>query len=113
MHFYYPNFQNDMRRILGQIFYREKSFFVLPQKKAFDEMKAKTFCREKGIGIGDTAQSIIRLQDNASDEKLQVIQTFDIANIIVSLQECTTLVITGKKAMEILLSVLSFKEPKI
>ena len=59
MDFYYPNIQNDMWRILGLIFYGNKDAF-LRDKKAFSEEKAKAFCREKGIGIGDTAMEVIR-----------------------------------------------------
>jgi G:T/U-mismatch repair DNA glycosylase len=49
MQFYYPNFQNDMRRILGLIFYHDTTFFIAPNGTSFDETKAKAFCEEKGI----------------------------------------------------------------
>lgn len=65
MNFYYPNIQNDMWRILGLVFYNDKEYF-LETKKAFSEEKAKAFCREKGIGIGDTAMEIIRLKNVGS-----------------------------------------------
>ena len=74
MNFYYPNIQNDMWRILGLIFYNDPGYFLIPGKKAFDEEKAKTFCREKGIAIGDTAESIIRQKGNASDKFLEVVK---------------------------------------
>ena len=70
MDFYYPNIQNDMWRILGLIFYGNKDAF-LRDKKAFSEEKAKAFCREKGIGIGDTAMEVIRLKANASISSLR------------------------------------------
>ena len=113
MDFYYPNFQNDMWRILGLIFHNDKSYFVVPNAKAFDAKKAKKCCLEKGIGIGDTAQQIIRLQGNASDDKLQIVKPFNIAEILKQIPECQTIVITGQKAMETLLSTLPFTEPKI
>ena len=70
MDFYYPNIQNDMWRILGLIFYGNKDAF-LRDKKAFSEEKAKAFCREKGIGIGDTAMEVIRLKANAPISSLR------------------------------------------
>ena len=76
MNFYYPNIQNDMWRILGFLFYHDKNYF-LETPKAFSEAKAKTFCREKGIGIGDTAVEVIRLKNNASDNFLQVVTPLD------------------------------------
>ena len=62
-----------MWRILGLIFYGNKDAF-LRDKKAFSEEKAKAFCREKGIGIGDTAMEVIRLKANASDKFLEVVR---------------------------------------
>jgi G:T/U-mismatch repair DNA glycosylase len=113
MHFYYPNFQNDMRRILGLIFYHDTTFFIAPNGKSFDETKAKAFCEEKGIGIGDTAKEVLRLQGNASDDTLQVIQAFDIEALLATLPYCHTLVLTGQKAMDTLLSQLFFTKPKL
>jgi G:T/U-mismatch repair DNA glycosylase len=113
MQFYYPNFQNDMRRILGLVFYHDATFFIAPDRKSFDATKAKSFCEEKGIGIGDTAKEVLRLQGNASDDTLQILQPFDIATVLATLPHCHTLVLTGKKAMDTLLSQLSFTEPPL
>jgi G:T/U-mismatch repair DNA glycosylase len=79
-------------------------------EKAFDEQKVKTFCTEKKIWIGDTAKQVIRLQGNASDDTLQVIQSFDIVEILQSLHHCTAVVVTGKKAMDTLMSVLQLSQ---
>lgn len=54
MDFYYPNFQNDMWRILGIVFYGDKDYFVVPSRRCFNVEKVKAFCSEKGIGLGDT-----------------------------------------------------------
>ena len=95
MNFYYPNIQNDMWRILGLIFYNDKEYF-LETKKAFSEEKAKAFCREKGIGIGDTAVEIIRLK------------------VLAKIPECEAIVVTGQKAMDTLIAMLpSVEEPKV
>ena len=90
MNFYYPNIQNDMWRILGLLFYSNKEYF-LETKKAFSEEKAKAFCREKGIGIGDTAVEIIRLKNNASDNFLQVIKPINPEEVLSQIPECRNL----------------------
>lgn len=105
MNFYYPNIQNDMWRILGLIFYADKDYF-LASRKAFSEEKAKAFCREKGIGIGDTAVEIIRLNGNASDKFLEIVQPIQPEEILAQIPECRAVVVTGQKAMDTLLSVL-------
>ena len=113
MDFYYPNIQNDMWRILGLIFYGNKDAF-LRDKKAFSEEKAKAFCREKGIGIGDTAMEVIRLKANASDKFLEVVRPIDPEKVLSQIPECVAIVVTGQKAMDTLLSVLPGTEgPKV
>lgn len=113
MNFYYPNIQNDMWRILGYLFYKDRNFF-LETKKTFSEEKAKTFCREIGIGIGDTAIEVVRLKNNASDNFLQVIKALDPVEVLSQIPHCRALVVTGQKAMDTLLSVLPpIEEPVI
>ena len=105
MNFYYPNIQNDMWRILGLVFYNDKEYF-LETKKAFSEEKAKAFCREKGIGIGDTAMEIIRLKNNASDNFLQVVTPLNPVEVLAKIPECEAIVVTGQKAMDTLIATL-------
>lgn len=113
MNFYYPNIQNDMWRILGLLFYTDKEYF-LESKKAFSEDKAKKFCLEMGIGIGDTAVEIIRLKNNASDNFLQVIKPINPEEVLSQIPECKAIVVTGQKAMDTILSVLPpMEEPLI
>ncbi len=113
MNFYYPNIQNDMWRILGTLFYQDKEYF-LKNKKAFSETKAKAFCHEKGIGLGDTGVEVLRLKNNASDNFLQVVRAIDIEAVLAQIPECRAIVVTGQKAMDTLLSVLPFtEEPKV
>ena len=39
MPFYYPNFQNDMWRIMGLLFFNDKNHFILEGEKRFDQPK--------------------------------------------------------------------------
>lgn len=105
MNFYYPNIQNDMWRILGLIFFDNKDYF-LHDRKTFSKEKAKAFCLEKGIGIGDTAVEVIRLKANASDKFLEVVKSIDVETVLAQIPSCVAVVVTGQKAMDTLLSVL-------
>ena len=55
MDFYYPNFQNDMWRIMGHIFFANKEHFMTTTKKSFDKERIVSFSRKKnscrGYGI--------------------------------------------------------------
>lgn len=113
MPFYYPNIQNDMWRILGVLFYKDPTYFLETPKK-FSLAKAQAFCCEKGIGIGDTAMEVIRLNGNASDKFLQVVKPMDPVQVLSRIPDCRALVVTGQKAMDTLLSVLPpMSEPAV
>ncbi|OBX10539.1 DNA glycosylase, partial [Gallibacterium genomosp. 3] len=51
MNFYYPNFQNDMWRIYGLVFFDNKDYFLNEDKTAFDQPKIEQFLQEKGIAV--------------------------------------------------------------
>lgn len=113
MNFYYPNIQNDMWRILGLLFYHDKNHF-LETPKTFSEEKAKAFCHEKGIGLGDTALEIIRLKNNASDNFLQVITPLNPAEVLAKVPACEAIVVTGQKALDTLTAMLPpIEAPKV
>ena len=60
MPWYYPNFQNDMWRIFGIIYFQDKLHFVDVEKKTYRLDAIKEFLGEKGVAIYDTAQQVIR-----------------------------------------------------
>lgn len=113
MNFFYPNFQNDMWRIIGQLFFKDKEYFILKGEKKFDEKRIKNFCKSEGFALGDMAQKVRRLQDNASDKFLEIVEATDISAILYSLPKCKAIVITGQKAMDTLRSVINVEEPKV
>ena len=55
MHFFYPNFINDMWRIFGLVFFADKTHFVDEANKTFKLDELRTFLTEKGVGLYDTA----------------------------------------------------------
>ena len=81
MEFYYPNWNNDMWRITGFLFFNDKDYFVDKTKKAFCKERLISFLQEKGIALFDTASAIRRLQDNASDKFLEVVQPLSLIHI--------------------------------
>ena len=72
MDFYYPNFINDMWRIMGYIFHGDRNWFVDERAKCFKKEMIVEFLLDKGIALYDTASAIRRLQDNAADKFLEV-----------------------------------------
>ena len=113
MEFYYPNLQNDMWRIFGLVFFGNKEHFLLPHKKAFCKERLITFLTEKGIALFDSATTIRRLQDNASDKYLEVIEPTDISLILKQLPQCKAIATTGQKATDIVRTQFDVKEPAV
>ncbi len=113
MDFYYPNFQNDMWRIFGLVFFGEKDYFLTDDKKSFCESRIRSFLTEKGIALSDTACEVIRQKDNASDKFLEVVSVIDLDEALCRLPDCRAIVTTGQKATDTLLSLLPAEEPKV
>ena len=100
MDFYYPNFINDHWRIEGQLFFGDKNHFVDLKAKRFKIDEIVAFCQEKGLAFFDTSTAIRRLQDNASDKFLEVVEPTDIRALIAHLPHLRAIVTTGEKATE-------------
>ena len=113
MDFFYPNLQNDMWRIFGLLFFNDKEHFLLPGKKAFNKDYLIKFLTEKGIALYDTASVIRRLQDNASDKFLEVIEPTDIRLLLKQLPHCKAIVTTGQKATDIIRNQIEVDEPSV
>ena len=129
MDFFYPNLQNDMWRIMGQIFFGDKTHFEgqrdllkVPRdqvqstkagRKVFNRDEIISFCETKGIAIFDTAQAVIRLQGNAADEHLEIVEPTDIAALLQSIPLCHDICCTGGKAAQTLAEILHCNLPKV
>ena len=113
MDFYYPNLNNDMWRIFGILFFDDNDYFLNETRKAFCRERIIDFLNEKGIALFDTASSIRRLQDNASDKFLEVVEATDVTALLQQLPECKAIVTTGQKATDTLRQQFNVEEPKV
>ena len=114
MPWYYPNFQNDMWRIFGIIFFGDKLHFVDAEKKQYRLDAIKEFLEEKGVAIFDTAPKVIRTKNTASDKDLEVVQPTDLQAMVRKLPQLTDIVTTGQKATDVLCLCFGIAEqPKV
>ncbi len=109
--FYYPNFINDMWRILGLIFFGDKDRFVDVAAKKFKLNDIVDFCTKTGIAMYDTASAVRRLKDNASDKFLEVVTPTDIPALLRKIPRCQAIVTTGEKATETLCRTFGASAP--
>ena len=105
MNFYYPNFQNDMWRIFGLIYFNDKNYFLDVTNKNFKEQLIQDFLNQTGIGIFDTAYQVKRLQGNASDKFLEIVTPTDLSKLLEQIPLCHNIITTGDKATETLCNI--------
>lgn len=114
MNFYYPNFINDHWRIEGLLFFGDKNHFVDEKTKSFRFDAIIDFLLQKGIAFYDTATAVRRLQDNASDKFLEVVEPTDIRMLLSRVPECRVIVTTGEKATLTICDYFGIKDaPKV
>lgn len=114
MDFYYPNFINDHWRIEGEVFFGDRNHFVDVEAKRFRLDEIVAFCRQRGIAFYDTATAVRRLQDNASDKFLEVVEPTDVRALMSRLPGLRLVVTTGEKATETVCATLGVQSvPKV
>lgn len=113
MDFFYPNWINDMWRIIGLIFYGDKHHFEITGERRFDREKIMTFCATNGIALYDAAVEVRRLKANASDKFLEVVTHTDITRLIDYIPECRAIITTGEKAAEIVAEQFGCSIPRV
>ena len=102
-----------MWRIMGLIYFLDKNHFVVPGQKAFQKDLLISFLKEQGIALYDSATTIRRLQDNASDKFLEVVTPTDIDALLAQLPHCQAIVTTGEKATDTLCEKYGAEKPKV
>jgi G:T/U-mismatch repair DNA glycosylase len=113
MEFFYPNWINDMWRLMGHIFYNDRHHFELKGEKRFCKDRIEAFCNEKGIALYDTACEVVRLKDNASDKFLEVVTPTDICALLEQIPHCTAIVTTGEKATDVVTATFGCEKPAV
>lgn len=113
MDFFYPNLQNDMWRIFGLVYFGDKEHFLTADRKAFHKERIVQFLTEKGIALFDTASAVRRLQDNASDKFLEIVEPTDLGLLLRQLPACKAIATTGQKATDTLCAYFNASQPKV
>lgn len=117
MDFFYPNRTNMMWEIFGEIFFDDHLKLVDTESKSFRKEDIIKLLQERGIAIYDTACAVRRLQGNASDKFLEVVEKTDIPALLSQIPLCHDIVCTGQKSTETLLedfgASLSSSVPKM
>lgn len=101
MEWYYPNYTNDMWRILGYVFFEDKKYFVDEANKTYKLDLLRTFLKDKGIAIFDTALRIRRTTGTASDKDLEIVEPADLDHMLRVLPQCKAVLAAGQLATKV------------
>ena len=113
MKFYYPNFTNDMWRIMGLCFYGDKMHFVNEAAKTYDLNGIIAFLNQNGIAMYDTATRVIRTKNTASDKDLEIVEETDLKDMLRHLPLCRAVLTAGQLATTIASRQFGIAEPKV
>jgi G:T/U-mismatch repair DNA glycosylase len=112
MEWYYPNFQNDMWRIMGICFYNDRNHFVDLEHKSYHLDELKSFLKHHHVAIFDTCMSIRRTTGTASDKDLEVIEKSDLDGMLRALPDCKGVVCAGQLATTIFTQHFNIKDAR-
>lgn len=118
MDFFYPNWINDMWRIIGLVFFDDKEHFVAEdaegrKEKRFARKICEGFADKAGIAMYDTACAVKRLKDNASDKFLEIVEATDLQDLLSRIPECGAIVATGQKATDVIVEMFGCDAPPV
>ena len=113
MDFFYPNFQNDMWRIFGLVFFGDKDHFVDNEARTFRREEIIKLLNREGIALYDTATKVIRTQNTASDKDLEVVAPTDLDSLLKRMPMREGVVTTGQKATDLFTEHFKIAQPKV
>ena len=113
MDFFYPNWINDMWRIVGLLFFDDRHHLEITSEKRFDKERIVEFCSTFGLALFDAASAVRRLQDNASDKFLEVVTQTDIRALLDRRSTLRAIVTTGEKATDQVVEQFACEKPKV
>lgn len=113
MDFFYPNYNNDMWRIFGLVFFNDRDHFIDTENKAFRKEQIVSFLKERGIALYDTACAVIRTKNTASDKDLEIVRQTDIEAMLRNIPHCATIIATGQKAADVVAEHFGLEPPQV
>ena len=113
MDFYYPNPTNDFWRIAGLVFLGDANALYDSASKKFRLDDVMQLMEAHHIALHDTCRKIRRLQGNASDKFLEVVEPVDLKSLLEQIPFCHDIATTGEKAAGVIASLTDTALPKM
>lgn len=101
MEWYYPNFSNDMWRIVGLLLHADVQHYVDAEKKSYHLPALQADLAQLGVALYDTCYRIRRTTGTASDKDLEVVTPTNLDALLSSLPQLRAVVCAGALATRI------------
>lgn len=123
INFYYPNSNNDMWRVLGEVFYHDRDHFFtivveaksgrgrrsgkLRAMHSLNEAQIRSFALSESVGFFDICKRIRRHRGNSSDDNIEALERTDVLlDVLAHTPRCEAIITTGTLALTMLLDTL-------
>lgn len=113
MEFYYPNRTNDFWKVMGIIFYNDPEALYDKETASFKLDEIKKLLNDKGIALHDTGHAVRRLQGNASDKFLDIVEPVDLGALLDKMPDLRAVATTGEKAAGVIAELTHTPAPKM
>lgn len=113
MDFYYPNRTNDFWFMMGLIMKGDRYAYYDTDNRTFRLNEIKRMLTHRGIALNDTGHKIRRLQGNASDKYLEILEPVDLDSLLSRMPYCRAIATTGEKAAGVVASLTGTAIPKM
>lgn len=109
MDFFYPNYLNDMWRIFGLIVQHNPAAYLDPVAKTFCRESIERMLTERHIALYDAAIRVNRLDGNASDARLEILERTPLADLLEQMPHCRAIASTGGRSAETIAEIIGCK----
>lgn len=113
MDFYYPNPSNDFWRIAGLVFLGDPMALYDAAAKRFRLDEVRALMAAHHTALNDTCRRIRRLQGNASDKFLEVVEPVHLEALLALMPDCRDIATTGEKAAGVMASLTDSQPPRM
>lgn len=113
MDFYYPNRTNDFWPMMGLIFMGDRRALLAPDGKVYDLEAIKRLLTERRIALHDTGRAVRRLQGNASDKYLEIVEPLRLHELLGRMPDCHDVCTTGEKAAGVVAELTGTEVPRM
>lgn len=113
MDFYYPNRTNDFWPMMGLIFMGDRRALLAPDGKAYDLEAIKRLLTDRRIALHDTGRAVRRLQGNASDKYLEIVEPVRLHELLGRMPDCHDVCTTGEKAAGVVAELTGTEVPRM